>query len=134
MKEIKLPPTWCSSICRNSMNEVCVEDCAIKRDAEWFEVKEIALEDMPRFPLKDFTNGDMTPKERQVCAGVYLAKVVDKMQGVTDGQNVNRVRSRRIPTALKVSGVLYDSTQGNTVHQIERKKDSNTGDGSGKVG
>ena len=77
---LQLPPTWCSGICRNAMNEICVEDCAVKRDCSAFELKpKLKLEDMPRFPLKE--SGSMTKEEKFTSVTVYLAKVIDHLQG-----------------------------------------------------
>jgi hypothetical protein len=76
-----MPPAWCSSICRNAMNEICVESCAIKRDCSAFEPKpNLNLSDMPRFPK---TEG-MTKEEKFTSVTVYLAKVVDHLKGIED--------------------------------------------------
>jgi len=78
-KTFSLPPAWCGALCRNSMNEVCVEHCAIKRDCSAFEpMPNLNLSDMPRFPQ---TEG-MTREEKFTSVTVYLAKVVDHLQGV----------------------------------------------------
>jgi hypothetical protein len=77
----RLPPAWCAPICRNSMNEICVEHCAIKRDCSAFEEKSnLKLSDMPRFPN---TEG-MTKEEKFTSVTVYLAKVVDHLQGIQE--------------------------------------------------
>jgi hypothetical protein len=77
---VHLPPAWCSSICRNAMNEICVEDCAIKRDCSAFEEKPgLNLSNMPPFPLKE--SATMTKEERFTSVTIYLAKVVDHLQG-----------------------------------------------------
>jgi hypothetical protein len=79
-KEFRLPPTWCSSLCRNAMNEVCVESCAIKRDCSAFEEKpNLKLTDMPRFPQQE--SADMTKEEKFTSVTIYLSKVVDHLQG-----------------------------------------------------
>ena len=76
-----MPPTWCGAICRNAMNEICVESCAIQRDCSAFEPKaNLRLSDMPRFPK---TEG-MSKEEKFTSVTVYLAKVVDHLQGVED--------------------------------------------------
>ncbi len=63
------------------MNEACVTKCAPQRNTSWFELKaQMELQEMPPFPLTEWQNC-MTPKERQTCAGVYLAKIVDRLQG-----------------------------------------------------
>jgi len=75
-----LPPAWCGSICRNAMNELCVEDCAIKRDCSAFEPKpDLNLSNMPPYPLRE--SASMTKEERFTSVTVYLAKVVDHLQG-----------------------------------------------------
>ena len=75
-----MPPAWCGSICRNAMNEVCVEHCAIERDCSGFEPKpNLNLGDMPRFPLRQSAN--MTKEERFTAVTIYLAKIVDHLQG-----------------------------------------------------
>jgi hypothetical protein len=81
---VQMPPTWCSGICRNAMNEICIEDCAIKRDCSAFEPKpNLKLADMPSFPK---TNG-MTREEKFTSVTIYLAKVVDHLQGKEDEQH-----------------------------------------------
>ena len=77
---VQLPPTWCSAICRNAMNEICIEDCAVTRDCSAFELKpNLKLADLPRFPLKE--SGSMTKEEKFTSVTIYLAKVVDHLQG-----------------------------------------------------
>jgi len=62
------------------MNQVCVESCAIKRDCSAFEMKpDLKLEDMPRFPLSQ--SAQMTKEERFTSVTIYLAMVVDNLQG-----------------------------------------------------
>ncbi len=75
------------------MNEVCIESCAPKRDASGFCLRQgLNLPDMPHFPLREW-NEEMKPAERQVCAGVYLAKVTDHLQGVRREPPSIRVRT-----------------------------------------
>ena len=77
---VQMPPTWCSALCRNAMNEVCIEDCAIKRDCSAFEPKpNLKLIDMPSFPLCE--SAEMTKEEKFTSVTIYLSKVVDHLQG-----------------------------------------------------
>ncbi len=77
---VRLPPTWCSALCKNAMNEICVENCAIKRDCSAFDPKpSLKLIDMPRFPLEE--SGSMTKEEKFTVVTVYLAKMIDHLQG-----------------------------------------------------
>jgi hypothetical protein len=76
-----MPPPWCGSICRNSMSDVCVGHCAVKRDCSFFDPKKnLKLGDMPRFP----ETKDMTKEERFTSVTIYLAKVVDHLTGKDD--------------------------------------------------
>ncbi len=80
-KVVHMPPVWCSSLCRNAMNEVCVEHCSIRRDCSAFEPKpNLKLSDMPRFPKTEH----MTKEEKFTSVTIYLAKVVDRLQGIED--------------------------------------------------
>lgn len=114
---VALPPSWCGSICSNAMNEICVESCAVKRDCSAFEVKpELKLGDMPRFPLPESAN--MTKEERFTSVTVYLAKVVDHLQGVEDEpdslpirRNHDRSGSRAVLEDIKGKNVLPGSPE-----------------------
>lgn len=105
-KQAFLPPTWCSSICRNAMNEVCIEQCAVQRDCSGFEQKpNLKLIDMPRFPNTD----DMSREEKFTSVAFYLSKVVEHLQG----ENVVPVcsptpRSRRVMNSKRVGAVTQD--------------------------
>ncbi len=76
-----LPPVWCGGICRNSMNDMCLESCAIKRDCSRFEpAKGLKLIDLPRFP----NSADLTREEKFTVVALYLEKIVDHLQGTED--------------------------------------------------
>jgi hypothetical protein len=95
LTELNMPPYTICRMCRNNMVDVCVEDCAPKGDCRHFDLKDgVNLQDMSRFPLEEFLN-QMPPKVRQVVAAVYLAKVVDFLQGVE--KPVDYLLRRRIP-------------------------------------
>ena len=117
MERIALPPLWCSQICRNSMNEVCVENCALKRDTSAFEPTQgLKLIDMPKFPDPK----GMTREERFTAVVVYLAKVTEHLQGEADHepaypiirrQNIYSSASSRIPASVQVKDILPNLTQ-----------------------
>jgi len=105
------------------MNEVCVEHCAIKRDCSAFEpVPNLKLSDMPRFPQTD----EMTKEEKFTSVTIYLAKVVDHLQGVEDEAPPMTVSgdSRTVSTHKVIAEVanslsattfsLIDSSENNT--------------------
>jgi hypothetical protein len=101
---VLLPPAWCGAICRNAMNEICIEHCAVKRDCSAFEPKpNLKLSDMPHFPLKDTAN--MTKEERFTSVTVYLAKVVDHLQGNEDEGPVILARASRANISAEIAGI-----------------------------
>jgi hypothetical protein len=118
-QEIKLPPAWCSALCKNAMNEVCIEHCAIVRNCSGFELKPgINLIDMPRFPIDQI--GEMTKEEKFTSVAVYVAKTVDHLKGVQDEPTTRPLRrpnhdsstSSEVPANLKVEDLLPDLAAG----------------------
>jgi hypothetical protein len=126
---VHMPPAWCSAICRNSMNEVCIEHCAIERDCSYFEPKpNLKLSDMPRFPLKE--SESMTKEEKFTAVTVYLSKVVDHLQGKenepiftpTRRTNFDHSRNSTLFENIKVKDLLSSFHQeGNTAHEDRAK-------------
>ena len=93
------PPAWCSAICRNAMNEVCVENCAIKRDCSGFEEKpNLKLTDIPPYPVKE--SARMTKDEKFTSVTFYLAKVVDHLQG---NEDVIQLPARRVSGSVRIA-------------------------------
>jgi hypothetical protein len=109
-QELRLPPAWCSSLCRNAMNEKCIEDCALKRDCSGFELRAgINLIEMPRFPIDEI--GSMTKEEKFTSVAVYVAKTVDHLKGVQD-EPTNRPLRRPSHDSPASSGVpTYQQSQ-----------------------
>jgi hypothetical protein len=111
MERIKLPPTWCSLICKNAMLDVCVEHCAVKRDTSEFELKPgLTLSDMPRFPD---TKG-MTGSEKFTVMTVYLSAIVDQMQGVPQNEyyvtrrpRINNPPGSQVSSAIPIQDLLH---------------------------
>jgi len=128
MKEFQvLPPIWCSQICRNAMNEACLEGCAVKRDCSEFQVrKDLKLEDMPRFP----NTASMTKEERFTSVTVYLAKIVDHLQGVPDEYlypiarpHSHRAAGGRVSPVVQIQDLLPDLTQAISSSEAGEKRE-----------
>jgi hypothetical protein len=101
---VLLPPAWCGAICRNAMNEICIEHCAVERDCSAFEPKpNLKLADMPRFPLKE--SADMTKEEKFTSVTVYLAKVIDHLQGTEEEPPVILPRASRVSINTEIAGI-----------------------------
>jgi hypothetical protein len=137
MKEFQvLPPIWCSRICRNAMNEACLERCAIKRDCSEFQVrKDLKLEDMPRFP----ETAGMTKEERFTSVTVYLAKIVDHLQGVPNEylypiprSHPYRTAGSPVPAVVQVQDLLPDLAQAVSSSTAGEERES-SGVGSAKM-
>jgi hypothetical protein len=122
-KEIQLPPTWCGSICKNAMNEICVEHCAIKRDCSGFDPKpNLRLDDLPRFPLEE--TFEMTREEKFASVTVYLSAVVDELKGVPKDEPIRirrprsyRKRSLNVLENIEVKDLLPDQKQADPIRQ-----------------
>ena len=65
------------------MNEKCLEACAPAKDYSWFEPRKgVRLEDLPRFPLKQWD--EMPSKVKSKVIAIYLAKMSDHLMGYED--------------------------------------------------
>ena len=74
------PPDWCKDICLTAGSTACAHHCARTRRGVYFLLDQtIPIQDMPRFPLKDWIYNS-SPKERQIIAGAYLTKLVEQAQ------------------------------------------------------
>ena len=75
------------------MNEVCLMDCAPKRNASGFELKEgVTFSTLPRFSINEWNN-KMTAKERQAMVGIRMKLLEDHIRGEVMPVIPLRVRS-----------------------------------------
>lgn len=126
-----VPPAWCSKACRNSLTEVCMEHCAIKRDGSWFDPRDdIEIMDLPRFPLKEFVQ-EMGPKERTLAIGLYTSLMVDQAQGreVQHGRTFKGRRRHAHYAALASPKLPPDAETG--PHQNGQVGETAAGDAGG---
>ena len=121
--EVQMPPTWCSPICKNSMNDVCIEECAIKRDASWFEIKPgLKLQDLPPYPAND--TEEMTKDEKFKSVVIYLSKVIEHLMGDDDGEDIYYPASRRILADLTKQNVRLGKERENTSRPNREKREN----------
>lgn len=86
------------------MNEICIEHCAPQRDCSAFEPKpNLKLSDMPRFPLHE--KASMTKEEKFTSVTIYLAKVVDHLQGNEEIVPLITHRSSRLNINTEIGGL-----------------------------
>lgn len=131
MKEgIVLPPPWCGAICRNAMGEKCLTECAIKRDCSSFQVKQgLKLADMTHMP----DSSKLTREEKFTVVYVYLAKIVDNLQGADDDNTYpirrsysNHSPSSQIPSAIPTQSVLSGIQEAITPPETRQEYSSTT--------
>jgi len=125
---VHLPPAWCGAICRNAMNEICIEDCAVKRDCSAFDPNpNLKLTDMPRFPKAE----GMTREEKFTSVTIYLSKVVDHLQGADDEPlpahsrrpNHDRTARSKISANVEIESVLHSISEANSSHPTEPERE-----------
>ena len=92
---------------------------------------------MPRFPLN--ASQGMTKEEKFTSVTIYLAKVVDHLQGVDDEHTISirradlhRAGSRTLPQDIKVQDLLFSGEEGNCTPE-DRSKHPNSPNRSGEV-
>jgi hypothetical protein len=91
MIERKLPDPICGAICRLSMSEKCIENCAPQGEMEMLEVRdELTIDRMPSYEIRE----DIPWKARFRLQEAYTKKAVDFIQG---HQEVPRGHSSGIP-------------------------------------
>lgn len=97
-------PAWCADKCINVGTIACEYECASERQARFFVADpELTLKDISPFPSHDWT-WNMSPQERQACAGLYLEKTVEAITGVP--QKPDDEKRKR----LKMESVAQEDT------------------------
>jgi hypothetical protein len=115
-----------------------VEDCASEGDYRWFELKKgVNFNDMPAFPLDDFIR-EVPSRVRGIVAAVYLAKIVDVLQGRVEYDLpkfpiANHKTGSRVFDALKVASLLDDPAKGDPAHTPIGEAGSDSSNGPGEV-
>jgi hypothetical protein len=120
-------PTWCSAFCKNSLSDVCVEDCAVSRKMTSFRFKPIEFDDIPPYPIEEFAC--MTKEEKAISLAIYTAKITEKIQEGENGQyskirqNHDYTRSRSISENVKKQSLLSSESTENPPHQASKKRE-----------
>lgn len=133
-EQFAFPPSWCGSICRNSMSEICVTQCSLKRDCSSFQLKPGKdIIELPRFPLDQTV--DMTSQEKFTIVAVYISKLVDYAKGVENEPEYKplsrysyRSSGSRVPSDIKGKSVQLDQSKTDTSHEDRpQRKDQEVG-------
>ena len=81
-KETALPFSAACRICRNSLLDVCVEDCAVYKDFKHFEPDmRLPVLNLPRFTMQEYQ------ELPGVVKGEFLAFYLIKLMEVLNGNN-----------------------------------------------
>jgi hypothetical protein len=88
--------------------------------------KGLRLADLPYFPEYEWNN-DMTSTERQVCAGFYLARTVDYLQGRRQYEppvrpHHDRRRNSQISKNIPLQSVCDGATEGDSAHSNRQER------------
>ena len=105
-----LPPSWCSDVCQNSMNEACIDECAPKKDCSWFIPRpNLKVEDLHIITLDEAKQMSGTEKYYSTWLDNYVIK--RQLQGVPDEpirHYSNGNPNRPFPQTINIKGVVYD--------------------------
>lgn len=131
--ELFLPRYSTCRVCRNNLNQVCIEVCVPEDRYTHFEPKSgLTLGDLPPFPRKEFQNG-MPSKVRQAVVGLYMEKMVDKLQGrENERPDFYNSTGRRVPTDVQKQDISVGPKTRDTVYQ-DKPECENTGERSFKM-
>jgi hypothetical protein len=91
------------------MNDLCVEDCAIKRDCSHFKPKRIPLDELPPYPEDQARQ--MSRDEKYTAVSFYISRFVDHLQGRENGRDNDYSRSGVVFEAFKGKALLHGSTK-----------------------
>ena len=74
--KIALPFSAACKICRNSLSDICMEDCAVYKDFKFFETnKELDPMNLPRFTMKEFE--ELPGKIKGELLAFYVIKLME---------------------------------------------------------
>jgi len=75
-EEIAMPFSVACKVCRNSLHDICVEDCAVYKDFKAFETsKEMDPVDLPRFTMKEYR--ELPGKIKGELLAFYIIKLME---------------------------------------------------------
>lgn len=132
---LHLPPSRACGICKNRMNQSCVEECAPNENYKYFEPDlDRPFDTLPKLTFQEYLELPGSMKGKWLF--MQLTKLQEVLDGTTNelGPAVYRHRSGKIPETLKVTGVFDDSPEKVTIYQAERAPDSGKRNGPKKVG
>lgn len=77
-EEIGLPFSVACKVCRNSLHDICLEDCAVYRDFKYFEPrKDMNALDLPRFTMEVYK--ELPGKIKGELLAFYVIKLMEAL-------------------------------------------------------
>jgi hypothetical protein len=123
MKEIIMPPSRVCGICKNTMGELCLENCASKGDFSQFNPDmEKPLELIPKLTFEEYLELPGSIKGKWLF--IQNTKILEALNGDETGNHLYRSSSRRVFKNLEKQSVLPCAEGANTLYQnTEERKD-----------
>ena len=100
---IDMPPSRACSICRNRMNDICLDNCAPRETYQYFEPNmEMDADLFPKLSIEEYR--ELNGKMKGEWLFVQQTKLMEVQNG-TDGRYFNSARSRRVSKALQEQNI-----------------------------
>ena len=120
----EMPPSRICGVCRNRMNEVCVEECALCKDYKHFDPDfSRPFESIPKITIEEYR--ELNGRAKGEWMFYRLEKLIAFMGG-EDGRDTHYPASRRLPKDFKEQGLLVGADEPDTV-PADREECADTG-------
>jgi hypothetical protein len=128
---IPVPPSRACGICRNRMNQVCLEVCAPKESYEYFDPdSNRPLGNMPKLTFNEYLELPGSMKGKWLF--VQQTKIQEAFNGDEIRGNIYGARSGRLSKNEQVKGLLPDTTERTPPYQDWEEREDK-GEGSKKM-
>ena len=128
MKELVLPPSRACGVCKNRLNDVCVEGCAPAGDFKDFDPDmTIPLERLPNLSLQEFR--ELPGQMRADWVFVEHQAIRRQLNGDELGPFIYSKRSKRVPSYQQEPSLSSNPEKEVAVYQAVGKAHSGSGDG-----
>ena len=108
MERMIMPPSRACGICRNRMNEVCIEKCAPAGEyCEFDPNMNTPLNMLPDLSIDEYR--ELNGKMKGEWLFIQLKKIVEAHNGDEIRSYLNRARSRRTFEGIRDQGLLHGS-------------------------
>ena len=119
---LDMPPSRVCSICKNRMNDICLNNCVPDETYKHFDPNmEMDADQYPKLSIEEYR--ELNGKMKGEWLFVQQTKLMEVQNG-TNGRNFNSARSRRVSKALQEQNLPDGATEQNPIRQDrEERKD-----------